>query len=372
MKICILSMQKVPNFGSLLQSYSLKKLLESLGHEVSFIDIEERKNDNCLIKGLTNSFSGEKESSLNKWGKLSKIDKYAINRLNIKIRNSIQERQFEKFRREVLQINDDDNGKQYDLCVIGSDEVFNCLADTPWGFTTQLFGNVKNAKRVITYAASCGATKYENVPEKAKERIRETFLNVNAFSVRDENTYEFVRKLTSKKIEQHYDPALIENFDEELAGCKKWEKLPEHYCIVYSYYNRIYKEEEIQAISGFYKKKKLTIVSVGAPQMWIKNHLILDPFEMLAAFQKADFIITDTFHGSIFSAKYAQRFGVIIRESNCNKLIDLLRKLNETAHIINDIKNIETIYNINNDTKKIAEFADREKIKTIKYFKEKV
>lgn len=29
-KVCILSMQRVQNFGSLLQSYSLKKMLECL------------------------------------------------------------------------------------------------------------------------------------------------------------------------------------------------------------------------------------------------------------------------------------------------------------------------------------------------------
>ena len=49
MKVCILSMQKVQNFGSLLQSYSLKKIIESLGHEVSFIDIEPIPEDDKLL-----------------------------------------------------------------------------------------------------------------------------------------------------------------------------------------------------------------------------------------------------------------------------------------------------------------------------------
>ena len=41
-------MQRVGNFGSLLQSYALKVLLESLGHEVHFIDIEERSEDKAV------------------------------------------------------------------------------------------------------------------------------------------------------------------------------------------------------------------------------------------------------------------------------------------------------------------------------------
>ena len=42
-------MQKVQNFGSLLQSYSLKKLLESLGAEVHFIDIERNEEDDKVV-----------------------------------------------------------------------------------------------------------------------------------------------------------------------------------------------------------------------------------------------------------------------------------------------------------------------------------
>ena len=41
MDICILSMQKVNNMGSLLQSYALKKMLEEMGHNVFFLDIKK-------------------------------------------------------------------------------------------------------------------------------------------------------------------------------------------------------------------------------------------------------------------------------------------------------------------------------------------
>ena len=38
MKVGIISMQRVCNNGSFLQAYGLKKLIESLGHEVVFVD----------------------------------------------------------------------------------------------------------------------------------------------------------------------------------------------------------------------------------------------------------------------------------------------------------------------------------------------
>ena len=38
MKIGILSMQKILNYGSFLQAYALKNTIESLGHDVCFVD----------------------------------------------------------------------------------------------------------------------------------------------------------------------------------------------------------------------------------------------------------------------------------------------------------------------------------------------
>ena len=41
MKVGILSMQKVMNYGSFLQSFALKKTIEEFGHQCEFIDIEQ-------------------------------------------------------------------------------------------------------------------------------------------------------------------------------------------------------------------------------------------------------------------------------------------------------------------------------------------
>ena len=49
MKVCILSMQKIQNFGSLLQAYGLKKMIEDLGHEVYFLDIKKIDADYELL-----------------------------------------------------------------------------------------------------------------------------------------------------------------------------------------------------------------------------------------------------------------------------------------------------------------------------------
>ena len=137
-------MQKVPNFGSLLQSYSLKKMLECMGVEVHFIDIEEKEEDDKAV-GERLQFGKEIEKNNGILSKLKKIDRYALNRIKIRKIANEQDWYFEEFRKNILGIKDEDNEEQYDLCVIGSDEVFNCMAPSTWGFTSQLFGKVRQA-----------------------------------------------------------------------------------------------------------------------------------------------------------------------------------------------------------------------------------
>lgn len=369
MKICILSMQRVPNFGSLLQGYSLKKILESLGHDVSFIDIEIIPEDNALLTERKITFSEERGNCSKRYiiSKLSKIDKYFWNRLYIKAKSNKQNEYFEKFRTDILNIKIEDNEMKYDICVIGSDEVFNCLEDSKWGFTSQLFGNVRQANKVITYAASCGSTNYEMLSKVVRNKIKDVFSDVKGFSVRDKNTMDFVSNLTDEKVYMHYDPVLVGDFTEEMSRVKTIHDLPYRYCVVYSYYNRIHREEEIQEIKRFCTINKLEIVTIGAPQMWVRKHLVLTPFEALVAFTKATFVITDTFHGTIFAAKFTDRFATMARPSNRNKLLDLVCKLDIKEHLVEKINEIDKVYEIINGKVKIERKIAEQQIQTKKY-----
>lgn len=366
-------MQRVSNFGSLLQSYSLMKMLQELGHDVSFMDIERRNEDDKLLGNAYQCFEEEREKTSDNFllSKLKRVDQYAVNRIKIKLRSYRQDIVFEQFRRNQLGIKNEDNRKHFDYCVIGSDEVFNCLADTAWGFTSQLFGDVKQADKVITYAASCGATTYEKLPNDVAEKIMETFKNVTALSVRDDNTRDFVEHLTEKEVSINLDPVLIYNFEKEMEAATL-PKCPEKYCIIYSYYNRIHSKNEINGILLFCKKHHLTPIAIGAPQFWCKTYIPCTPFECLKVFKNADYVITDTFHGTIFSVKYAKRFAVLTRESNKNKLMDLVTRLNIKVHLIKDCSKLESNYQIIKDESNIQEILKAEREKTINYLKRSV
>lgn len=349
-KICILSMQRINNMGSLLQSYALKKTLEGMNSQVEFLDIKRDEADSKLLE-FRKRYQKEKEAT--GWiGKLRKIDRYCWNRLRIRRRATQQNVLFERFRENQLHL--EQRSPRYELCVIGSDEVFNCLDGGSWGFTSQLFGNVSQADQVITYAASCGSTTYQETPQAVRDRIRSSFKRVRAFSARDKNTHDFISHLTEQEIADHLDPVLIYDFKREVDEVVL-PKLPDRYCIVYSYYNRIHTKEEIQAIQAFCKKHSLTPVAVGAPQFWLKEYVVCSPFQCLKIFQHAEFVITDTFHGTIFSTKYAPRFAVLVRKSNQNKLVDLMEKLKIIDHRMHSIAELDEKYALKKDVAAIEQ-----------------
>ena len=368
MKVCILSMQMIDNMGSVLQAYALKTLIEKLENEVEFIDIKKIKEDYEVLGDYKQEYCEEYEKD-GLIGKIKKCDIYFLNRLRIKKQRVKQGVLFNKFRTEYLKI--ENKNLQYDICVIGSDEVFNCLNSGIWGFTSQLFGNVTEANKVITYAASCGSTEYEELPVKVAEKIGETFEQVAAFSVRDENTYKFVKNLTDKQISCNLDPVLIYNFDYEVEQVFL-PKMPKHYCVVYSYYNRIHTSEEIDTINKFCKKHNLTPVAIGAPQFWIKNYMVCSPFQCLKIFKESDFVITDTFHGTIFASKYAEKFAVLARPSNKNKLLDLVDKIEMKDHLMSDFSQLEEKYGILKNKDKFNSIIEKETTKTIYYLKNNI
>lgn len=367
-KVCILSMQKVPNFGSLLQSYSLKKMLECMGAEVHFIDIEKNGEDDKVV-GERLQFGKELEKNSGILSKLKKIDRYTFNRIKIRKIANEQDWYFEDFRKNILCIEDEDNEENYDLCVIGSDEVFNCMTPSAWGFTSQLFGNVKQAADVITYAASCGATKYNQLNPEMIKIIKNAFERVSGFSARDMNTKDFIEQLTSAPVESHLDPVWVGDFQEELERTSITVELPKKYCIIYSYYNRIHDKKEIEDILHFCKEKELEPIALGAPQMWLKNYVAVSPFEMLKIFQNADFIITDTFHGTIFSEKFNGHFAVLYRDSNKNKLSDLVKKIGAENHVITDFSKLDVVYKEYQERTSVLKSVQKQREISMNYLK---
>lgn len=352
-------MQQVDNYGSVLQAYSLKKMIESLDNEVKFLAIEMGRNEALNLQCSKKDIDMKNEIWLKRQWK----------RVKGKICGRKLRHVFSEFRNSTG-MNSVSGDEQVDVCVIGSDEVFNCLQKSKWGFSNQLFGDVGCAKKVITYAASCGSTKADNLSNELRESVKKAMANLSAISVRDRNTAEFVEKISGKKLVYNLDPVAVGDFDDEIRNLNVDSKLPKKYCIVYSYSERFNDLNEIKAISEYCKARGLKIIAPFGRQKWIPSSETLTPFELLKAFQDAECIITDTFHGTLFGAKFGKKLAILIRESNRNKLEDLTQRLQIQEHVITDISQLSTVLEKNLNKKKIHEIMSLERVKSLDYLKE--
>ena len=349
-KIGIMSMQRIVNYGSFLQAYGLKSMLEELGNKVEFIDYQyekslvESKKDN-LISRIRNN----------------------INLVNFyKKRN--HSKQFKSKYNDYLKsigIENKNYNKNIDTLVIGSDEVFNCLQPYPVGFSRGLFGYGYEKVNVVSYAASFGFTKLEGLKNhKIENEVSKLLRNFKSISVRDLNSFEIVKKLTNKTPLMHLDPVLVSDYSSVLKKVNL-----KNYIIIYAYTGRLTKSEE-RYIKKFAKKYNKKIVSIGFYQKIADLNLIVHPFEVLSYFKNADYVITDTFHGTIFSIKMNTKFCTIIRESNRNKLEYLLEKLDRKDRMINYLDEIDILYNKEVDFSNTNKIITDERSKTLKYLKE--
>lgn len=338
MNVGIISMQRVKNYGSLLQAFALKRFLEKRGHTVQFIDIESK---NIEIEGLHSL-----PKSLLK--KIRLVDKYLFKRVIFSRRNMVLNRLFVSYQQKYLNLlSTPMDCENCDAVIIGSDEIFNCASDSVWGVSGQRFGDIAGIEIAASYAASCGQTNIEDANDEDKTIMAAALHKMRGISVRDENTHLFVKALTGIDANYNLDPVLIYDFDDSL--CQNVTLPHEPYMIVYAYHNRISSSQEIEAIKKYARKNKLKTISIGGSLPWCDDFAVLDPFEVLEYFKNAACVVTDTFHGTIISAKFNKSAAILIRDSNANKLLDLTNRLQINSKIVKKACDIGAVLDKGNE-----------------------
>ena len=318
MKVGILSMQQITNFGSFLQAYGLKSILEQLGHETEFINI----------------VPGEQLPQY----RIGKFHKVKLMLRRLMVRHPLRQlsctlRLYRRFDREFkpeLGVRPGVNGNHYDAVVIGSDEVFNVAQRTWFGYSPQLFGEGLDADKVISYAGCFGATTIDILKELGIDRrIGRSLGEMAAISVRDRNSAEVVKELTGNTPALNVDPVLAYGFDNEI----RIPDIKEDFMIIYTYPGRMNDPAEVEAITRYAREHNLRIVANSIYFDWVDEVITVHPFELLGYFTKAKCVVTDTFHGAVLSIKYNRPFAVFVRGMNSNKLSFLLEQFGLSSRI---------------------------------------
>lgn len=368
MKVGIMSMQRIVNHGSFMQAYALKKIIEELGHEVVFVDYHI---------GLTIDKKGDLKRQLRHYMGESSIG--TIYRRYRRSNNSQNKSELECKYEECLPMLGISEKRNYrarvDVLVIGSDEVFNCVQMNPdVGYSPELFGYKCRAQKSITYAASFGSAKLDDLYRyKINKEISKFLCKIKRISVRDENSREIVSKLCGIEPEVHLDPVLVGNVEKNIAE----KRMKFKYIAVYGYVNR-FSEEESKVVCEFAKKENLKLVSLYGFQPFCDQNIACRPDEILAYIKSAEYVITDTFHGVIFSIINKKQFAVFVRSSdspvasNQEKLQDLLIRLQLQSQQVTNLNDLSSILHQPINYVKVEKIRVQQRKRTMEYLKEEL
>ncbi|MFR8467700.1 hypothetical protein BLA28_15455 [Eisenbergiella tayi] len=370
-KVGIMSMQRIANYGSFLQAYALKEILQEREVNIEFVDYHIEPVVISQVQNEKRGISGKVYKAL----ETMRYDAPLLHKFEfLKYKEA-----FSRSYLPILGISKDMNyTPELDCLLIGSDEVFNCIQkNANVGCSMELFGKDNRAKKLISYAASFGNTTLEKLVfyRKADEvgRLLKTF---DCISVRDKNSGIIVEQLTGKMPEYHFDPVLIYDFINKCNRIPIW-KSTEKYLILYAYSGRISNNEAIW-ITDYAKKRGLKIYAIGGIQKCADRFINCTPFEIFTYFINAEEIITDTFHGSIFSIITHKKFTTIVRESiddsygNEEKLIDLLTRLNLMDRLTKSIQYVNKINEKEVNYDLVDKIIYEQRQKTNEYFKREI
>lgn len=314
MKIGILTWYKSLNHGAVLQAYASQKFLESKGYASILLDYDRN----------TNAIENRKEKFIRRISSLNL--NHLIMKLNLKKWNNEKRVKFDSFINENLKC-----GKKYylydniDKVMIGSDMVFDYFE----GYNPFMYGKDVHSKNIFSYAACFGYTTVDSFHNyKNKDEIVSYISKMAGVGYRDDNTNEIlVKECGIENATKNIDPVLLYGFQNEK---KEWNNngwKNKEYILVYSYQSNLNKKNEIKDIKKFAKEKNLKIISVGYNHPWCDQCINANPQEFVELFANANYIVTDTFHGLVFSIIFNKNFAVITR-NNSFKILDLLKELN--------------------------------------------
>lgn len=367
-RIGIMSMQRIANYGSFLQAYGMKAMLEEMGHDVEFVDYHAGQPAVADTKRQRTSL-GRK---LYKLREAMGYDAPLVQRL----RFILYKKGFGAKYQTILGLTPKPNYRpELDVLLVGSDEVFNCMQANPdVGYSPELFGEGHRAGRLVSYAASFGNTTLEKLERHGKtEEVGKLLRGFDAVSVRDRNSGEIVRKLSGREPEYHLDPVLAYDF---MGKCRQIPEIAvkEKYLLLYAYSGRLSAEED-KWITSYARRRGWKVYAIGGVHRCADKFISCSPFEVLAYFRNAEEVITDTFHGTIFSVITHRKFATLVRKSigdsygNEEKLTDLLDRLNLANRMTFDVRQAAGINERSIDYAAVDEVLDHQRMKTKGYLK---
>ncbi len=319
MRIGILTQPLYTNYGGLVQCYALQTVLQRMGHETIVLQREfDRKYTFCggcvyYAKHLVKMLLGRRES----WHYVVSQDRrdYIAKNTYRFVEKNIYPRSEHIYTTEQLAKTVD--SLHLDAIIVGSDQVWRpyyspCISN----YFLDFLPEDSKIKR-ISYAASFGGDNWTFSPEQTAQ-CAALLKKFDAVSVREESAVKLCKEHFGVDAIQTLDPTLLLDAVDYLKLCPvRKSNRGNLFCYVLD--KNPQKQAIINRIAGQSGKKPFESMPVLPPDTYNLygdiDKCIYPPVEdWLSAFNEADMVVTDSFHGTVFSIIFNKPFFVIGNE----------------------------------------------------------
>lgn len=337
MKIGIITFHNGSNYGAALQTFALQEFLSFIYNDVIIINY-----DNYFIsKGLRPI----------RWGK-TLFDLYCaitdlFNLKNNKKKISNFKLFFDKYynlspllTKEQLQ----KVGADVEICVSGSDQIWN--PNLRGAIDDIYLGKIKGVTKRISYASSFGNYNFDN--EEANHILYENLQMFSGITVREKA--DVLKEKLGFEAKNVMDPTLLlskEDWSRSLNIIKKDTGI--HYLLIYAMteVNKV-----INYAKKIAKKRGLKPIVIGNYSRRINGVIYIcdaGPKEFVELFLNADYIVTNSFHGTAFSINFEKQFISVMNPKSPERVKRLLDSLGMESRLV-CIDAIDNLPDISDET----------------------
>lgn len=303
------------NYGSALQTWALNQMINKLGFDSKLIDYcPDILADKNPLNPFDNMWDKDEESR-----RMCELTLPAI-RENYKKFDRFYNERFDKTKKKYVSSNFNEVIEEVDGFVCGSDTIF-CIEE--FGFDDGFFANYECMKNgySVAYAASFGDPNFDDVTYPI---LCNRLKNFNALGIRENLMIPYVKEHVMVPVQKVLDPTLLlsaEDYEEITVG----RLIKEKYLVLYSRrYNSVMEEYAIHlAERNGWKVVEISLRAVNVD----KGHIMFYEAgveEFLSLVKYAEFVVTNSFHGMIFSVQFEREFVVFSRHQCDTKIEELL------------------------------------------------
>ena len=367
LKIGILTLPITDNYGGILQAVALYRTLHNQGHDVVLI-YKKFYHKEAVWKNIIKDI-------------LIKIPFHDFKKLKTNNRLNQKKLEMKNFHRkfianEIFNISEELCSKQdlenftkqenFDAIIVGSDQVWRKRYINDIFYKSFFLDFVDGIKiKKIAYAASFGKDEWEG--EDDHKEIAKLLQDFTAISTREQSGVDVCKNTFDYAKAVHVlDPTILigkEFYQKEII--KKYDETDTNKggLLTYVLDEAVEKKEIIEFV-----QKSKGLKSVQHLKGFNTSHTIFSVPQWVASFANADYTVTDSFHGMVFSIIFEKEFIVIGNpDRGLDRFISLLSLVGLENRLVFDVKDLEGKEIEKIDYSRVNKILEEEKKKSLEF-----